>query len=53
MTCEICQQQVPLTEVVDHLRIEHGVVEDFERWPDGGVVVHDLTGEIPEGWRHG
>ncbi len=45
MKCHLCGDEWPDAEGVgDHFRIMHpGLDVGFERWPDGGVVVHDGT----------
>jgi hypothetical protein len=41
-TCDICGEKQD--DVLLHLSILHpDVVEDFETWPDGSVVVIDST----------
>lgn len=47
-TCHLCppeDQFVPDYDMDDHLRVHHPDVygDGPERWPDGHVVVHDLT----------
>jgi hypothetical protein len=42
-TCGLCGERVMASELIVHLRVEHGIEEDFERWPDGEIVVHDET----------
>lgn len=43
MTCALCGEQMDFSEVIGHLRDMHEINEDFERWPDGEVVIHDGT----------
>jgi hypothetical protein len=45
-TCDLCHEPITgAAEVVEHLRLfhpdEHG--DGFQRWPDGEVVVVDMT----------
>ena len=47
-TCLLCppeDQFVPDHDMVDHLRVNHpdAYGDGPERWPDGEVVVHDMT----------
>lgn len=56
-TCHVCppdDQQVPVEEMVDHLRLMHPEVwgDGPDRWPDGQPVVQDMTlapGDFTEG----
>lgn len=45
--CELCpgRPAYPVGEVEDHLRLLHpdDYGNGFEHWPDGGLVVVDLT----------
>jgi hypothetical protein len=47
-TCYVCPPEdnhVPDEEFLDHLRVLHPDVygDGPERWPDGSVVVYDMT----------
>lgn len=46
-TCLVCPDlpHVPDAGLLDHLRLLHPdhYGDGPQRWPDGGVVVHDLT----------
>lgn len=49
-TCHLCDESVTLVGILDHLRVIHPEVwAGIERWPDGGIVVHDATVETPGG----
>lgn len=41
--CNLCDEPVPSMELLDHLRVLHpdAYGDGPERWPDGGVVVHE------------
>lgn len=54
MTCDLCGEQAPDTEVLEHLRLMHP--EQYgdgpALWPDGSVVIVDTTlepGDFTEG----
>jgi hypothetical protein len=44
-TCDLCHEPVALADIADHLRLLHPdeYGEGFQRWPDGEVVVVDMT----------
>ncbi|MET0416022.1 MAG: hypothetical protein ABW022_08380 [Actinoplanes sp.] len=47
-TCHVCppdDSNVPDEELYDHLRVIHPDLfgSGPERWPDGEIVVHDMT----------
>lgn len=44
-TCDLCREQVPAADILDHLRVLHpGVYGDGPAtWPDGSPVVVDVT----------
>lgn len=41
--CNVCGEDVPSVELLDHLRVMHPdhYGNGPERWPDGGIVIHD------------
>jgi hypothetical protein len=41
MTCLLCGERSD--DVLNHLRLWHDHDEPLETWPDGGLVVVDLT----------
>jgi hypothetical protein len=55
-TCHLCppgDDWVPDFDVANHLRVVHPDVNDApERWPDGQIVIHDLTLD-PEDFERG
>jgi hypothetical protein len=46
--CHLCHTALPTPELLEHLRLMHP--DDYgdgpERWPDGGPVVIDQTGDL-------
>jgi hypothetical protein len=43
--CAICGAKLPIIDLIRHLTTEHDIEidaaeMDFERWPDGEIVVH-------------
>ena len=49
MKCHLCEDEWPdeeggMESAIDHLRVMHpDKFEEPERWPDGGLVIHDDT----------
>lgn len=42
--CHLCNEDVPTTKLLDHVRLLHpDVYEEPETWPDGRRVVYDDT----------
>lgn len=54
--CNLCDGPLEggsLEEILDHLRVMHpDQYEPPERWPDGGLVIHDDT-LTPDDFREG
>lgn len=47
--CLMCSESIPDDALLEHLRLIHPeFFNELERWPDGGIVVHDDTLEPEE-----
>lgn len=49
MRCLLCGEDVPVAGTLDHMRLLHpGMDAAPELWPDGGIVVHEEYGTLPD-----